>query len=136
MSGETVGIVLRPGAVEAVRVTGGFGGTRVAGTARVSILGGEPAHVAQAIKWAVERTGAKTGRIAVAVPSHDVLLRSFTLPPVPRGEWESAVQFEAHKFIPFKTTELVWDYVAAQKGANKPIDVVFAAIERATFLQL
>lgn len=108
-------------------------GAKVVNRVRVPIEGTENQHLAQAVQKALSTAALKTKRLAVAVPPQDVLFRFFTVPMVPKTEWDSVVQFEARKYIPFKIDTLIWDYrVVPSKGSNK-LEVVFAAIQREAF---
>ncbi|MBI2104708.1 MAG: pilus assembly protein PilM [Candidatus Omnitrophica bacterium] len=126
----SVALVVRASALELLVLDG----PRVAASARVPITGDQPDRLAQAIRAAVAATGLKAKRVAVAIESPDVLFRCFTLPILPKAEWETAVPFEARRYIPFKTEVLVWDYRVIQQDAEaKRMEVVFAAIQRETF---
>ena len=76
-----------------------------------------------------------TRKLAVSIPTQDVLCRFFTIPAIPRQEWEAAVPFEARKYIPFKIDELVWDYRIVPSPAAKRLEVIFMAIQRDIFLR-
>ena len=111
-------------------------GPKVVSRVRVPIEGTETQHLAQAVQKALSTAALKTKRLAVAVPPQDVLFRFFTVPMVPKTEWDSVVQFEARKYIPFKIDTLIWDYrVVPSKGSNK-LEVVFAAIQREAFRRI
>jgi Tfp pilus assembly PilM family ATPase len=92
--------------------------------------------VAQAIRTAMETVGVKSARLAVCVPAQDVLLRSFTMPLMPKAEWQTAVQFEARKFIPFKTDELVWGFHVVEQRAAKQMVVAFVGMRNESFARI
>jgi len=123
------GLVVRASGLELLVLEG----PRVVASARVPIEGSQPDRLAQAIRAAVAATGLKAKKLAVAIESPDVLFRFFTLPVLPKAEWETAVPFEARRYIPFKTDALVWDYRVIQRAEAKRMEVVFAAIQRETF---
>ncbi len=56
----------------------------------------------------------ETRDVIAALPSEDVLLRSFLIPQVSKTEMQSAIEFESRKFIPFKLEEIYFDF-ATQK---------------------
>jgi Tfp pilus assembly PilM family ATPase len=70
------------------------------------------------------------------MPTQDVLLRFFTIPNLPKSEWEAAIPFEARKFIPFKMESLVWDYRVHPSPVPNQLDIVFAAIQEDTLQRL
>lgn len=126
------GLVIRPGAVELLELKG----NTVSARASIPLENKTPAHLTAAIQKACETTGIKTKKFAVSILSPDVLLRFFVIPVVPRAEWDGAVQFEARKYIPFKTDELVWDaHVMPSKTSGK-LDVIFAAVKKDTFASI
>lgn len=132
MAQDTVGLVIRTGHVELLVMEG----RRVASSVRVPMEGEEPQHLTQAIHQAVAASRLKVTRLAVSVEHPGVLFRSFTLPILPKAEWDAAVQFEARRYIPFKTESLLWDYHAVSSSTAKRIEVVFAAIPREVFRAL
>lgn len=123
------GLVIRASSLELVAM----GGRQVVASARVPIEGEGPEPLSRAIQRALTQCGLKTKKLAVAIEHPGVLFRSFTMPLLPNAEWESAVQFEARRYIPFKTESLVWDYHAVQSQDAKQLEVVFAAIPREAF---
>ena len=134
-----VGLVIRSREVQLVS----FHGTKVLQHVRVPIPGKREDDLVQAISRAVAAAGLKTKRLAVAIPAEDVLVRSFTLPMIPKSEWESAVQFEVRKYIPFKPENLAWDYHVMPLNPSKPsegatsaragkLEAIFAGVPRET----
>ncbi len=154
MAREHVGLVIRQGAVEVAVLSGGLlGGATLLRQARIPLpaprteeLQGsarqagvaagsadQPAEqderVIQAIRDALAACQISSGaKVAVAVPAKDVLLRCFTLPLLPRVEWERAIQFEARKYIPFKIDQLIWNYHVIEHRAAKQMTVLFTGL--------
>lgn len=133
MARSSVGLVIRPRAIEVVELARGLRSSQLSKTTRVPVQGTEEFDFVNAIRTALEQAQVKPRRLAVCLPTQDVLLRFFSLPLLPRAEWEQAVQFEARKFIPFKTDELIWDFQAIEQASNKQLAVVFAGIKKDSF---
>jgi len=125
-------LVIRSSAVELLVMRG----SHVISQARIPVEGPERDHLVQAIRQAFAVASLKTDRVAVAIPTRDVLIRFFTMPLLPKTEWEAAIQFEARKYLPFKTDTLVWDYTASEVKSSNSLEVIFAAIQRAPFQEL
>ncbi len=131
------GLVIRQHAVEVVTMQHGKPAKHV----RVLLEGAGDMSLLRAIERALAAAECTTKRLAVSLASQDILVRYFTMPAIPKSEWESAAQFEVRKYIPFKTDSLVWDCSVMQaqsKGAGAPgerLEVVFAAISREAFAQ-
>jgi len=137
MASAIVGLVVRSNTVQVFKAQRALRGIRFPkGIATVAIQGTEDEHVAQAIRTAVETVGVKSARLALSVPAQDVLLRSFTMPLLPKAEWQTAVQFEARKFIPFKTDELVWGFHAVEQRAAKQMVVAFVGVRNESFARV
>ena len=132
MNGISTGLVIRAKEVECLEVRGKV----ITASARVPIDGNEPQQISQGIERALVAAGVKTRRIAVSIPTQDVLFRFFSIPTVPKNEWDTTVQFEARKYIPFKIELLIWDYRAVPSSIPNRLDVIFAAIPRETFTRL
>ena len=120
-------------------------GARAGAHVRVPRRGTDDGALAQALRQAIEEAGLRTKRVAVAIPAADVLIRYFTMPHIPKTEWDTAVQFEARKYIPFKTDSLYWDYhvmtpAPAREGSSReaaePLEVIFAGIPQEAFERL
>lgn len=131
-SGPAAGLVIRANTVELLAVRG----THLVAQVRVPIQGTEDKHLSAAIRQAVERSGLKTNRLAVAIPTADVLVRFFFMPMLPRAERDTAIQFEARKYIPFKTESLVWAWQVVELKEAQKLEVAFTAIQRQTFQAL
>jgi Tfp pilus assembly PilM family ATPase/Tfp pilus assembly protein PilN len=136
MGRSCVGLVLRPKTVELIKAHRGFKASRVVRLVSVPIAGAEDADVVQAIQTALERAGVKATRLGVSVPAQEVLLRSFTMPLLPKGEWQAAVQFEARKYIPFKTQELAWGFHVVERRSAKQMAVTFVGMQTENFTQI
>ncbi len=127
--GANTGLVIRAGSVELLSLQGAKVATRIS----VPIEGKEESHLTAAIQKVLDAAGFKIKKLPVSFPTQDVLFRFFTMPAVPKAEWDTAVQFEVRKYIPFKTDSLVWDYYVVDAGAANKLEVIFAAIQRDAF---
>jgi len=125
----TTGLVIRAGAVELLSLQGAKVATRIS----VPVEGKDESQLVAAIRKAVGAADLKTKKLPVSFLTQDVLFRFFTMPTVPKSEWDTAVQFEVRKYIPFKTDSLVWDYYVVDPGATSKLEVIFAAMQREAF---
>jgi len=69
----------------------------------------------------------------LSLPGKDFIIRTFELPVMPQDELNSAVAFEAKKYIPFKLEELMFDFQVQLDRINRRNMVLFAAIKRDVF---
>ena len=107
-------------------------GKRHANCIRAAVDG--PGALRGAVQNAVAQAGLnKKKRFGVAIPTQDIVFRFFSMPAMPKNEWEAAVQFEARKYIPFKIDTLVWDYHVSPGSTPEKLDVVFAAMPKENF---
>lgn len=87
--------------------------------------------IVQALRRAVQENNISAKKVVTALPGKDVLIRYFQMPKIPKSEWETAIKFEAKKYIPFKIEELMWDFhVVLPKGKDMKMDVTFVAVKR------
>ncbi|MBL7085391.1 MAG: pilus assembly protein PilM [Candidatus Omnitrophica bacterium] len=87
--------------------------------------------IVQALRRVVQENNIKTKNVVTALPGKDVLIRYFQMPQIPKQEWETAIKFEAKRYIPFKIEELMWDFhVVLPKGKDAKMDVTFVAVKR------
>lgn len=130
-----MGLIIRAESVELFSMRGG----QSVAHARVPLAGQGVSQLSNAIQELLNTAQVKPGRMAVAIPAHDVFIRFFTMPTLPRSEWESAVQFEARKYVPFKMDSLIWDSHIESRigvGGSERLEVVFAGISREVFRDL
>lgn len=126
---DSVALVIRTKQVEVVELKG----KRLGAKASVPLEGGDPQQLTAAIRSALDLANIKAKKAAVAVEHPDVLFRFFTLPALPKPEWDNAVQFESRRYIPFKPDALAWDYHAVQPKGAPNLEIVFAAMPKGAF---
>ncbi|MFC1709256.1 pilus assembly protein PilM [Candidatus Omnitrophota bacterium] len=74
------------------------------------------------------RVDIESSDVVACVPSRDLIVRFFEIPPIPRREIDSSISFEIKKYIPFKTEDIVYDYqTQSQKNV---IEVLFAGMKK------
>lgn len=124
------GLVLRRNEVQLL----GLQSKTVTCRVRVPFKADEEGSLADSIRQAMEMAGLQSAKLPVSIQSTDILFRFFSIPAVPKAECDTAVQFEARRYIPFKIESLLWDYKAVPSPANpKRLDVIFAAMPREAF---
>ncbi len=69
---------------------------------------------------------------AIVLSGKDVIVRTFEMPILPASEMQSALNFEAKKYIPFKLEELILDYQLSYDKSNRKKLVLLAAIKKET----
>lgn len=126
------GLVIRSKEVELLVMQG----RKVSTCLRVPVEGREDADLIHAIRKVLAASGVKPDQLAVSIQSRDVLFRFFTMPLVPKAEWDTAVQFEARKYNPFRTETLFWDYRATRLGTSNQLEVIFSGIPKESFQRL
>ena len=124
---ENIALVIRTKRVELLAMAG----KRVLAKASSPLEGGDPQQLVLAIRTVLGASGQKAQKVVVAIEHPDVLFRFFTLPALPKAEWDGAVQFESRRYIPFKPDALAWDYCALQSKGSSGVDVVFGAMPKA-----
>lgn len=69
--------------------------------------------------------------VVSAIADTDVILRYFTIPLLPLKERDSAIRFEAQKYIPFRMEEVISSFfVFPDKEKKKELKVVFVATKK------
>lgn len=85
------------------------------------------------IKEELRRNKIDSREAALCLSGKDLIIRTFEIPVLPREELQSAINFEAKKYIPFKVEELITDFqVKLDKSSNTNL-VLFVGIKRETF---
>lgn len=137
---STTGIYIKTKDVYIAQVKGTFFGPKLVKFGKTEIeTGGQtdrpPSQqdeaIAAAIRKVIQENNITTNKVVTALAGKDVLIRYFQMPRIPRSEWETAIKFEAKKYIPFKIEELIWDshvVLAGDKAAK--MDVTFVAVKK------
>ena len=85
-----------------------------------------------AIDDVLKRSGVTTKDVAITLSGNDLIIRSFEMNLLPRSELMTAVSFEAKKYIPFKTEDLISDFqLKTDRKINKNL-VLFFSIKSET----
>ncbi|MCX5707179.1 MAG: pilus assembly protein PilM [Candidatus Omnitrophica bacterium] len=63
----------------------------------------------------------------------DLIIRTFEMPLMPKEELQSAISFEAKKYIPFKLEDLITDYQIEIDNLSHTNIVLFVGIKEETF---
>jgi type IV pilus assembly protein PilM len=89
----------------------------------------EPHIVADAIKEAVQRAGAKGSDAAISICGRELIIKKVQIPEVPAKEVHSVVQLEAEHHIPFAIDEVFLDYhtVGTHDGV---MDLILVAVKK------
>ena len=80
------------------------------------------------IKNELRNAGIETKDTAITIPGNDLIIRSFEMNLLPREELLTAVTFEAKKYIPFKTEDLISDFQLKTDTRNKKNLVLLFAL--------
>lgn len=140
-----IGLYIGPRAVEVIETTRTVAGPKVTNFGRMELytvpkVAGPKAaapllspqeRVITTIKSLLKEKKIKTKEVVSALPEEAVTVRFFEMPKLPQREWETAVRFEAKKYIPFKMEEIVSDFqVIENKLDPKKMSVIFVAAKR------
>lgn len=82
------------------------------------------------IKNELRNAGIETKDTAITIPGNDLIIRSFEMNLLPREELLTAVTFEAKKYIPFKTEDLISDFQLKTDTRNKKNLVLYFGIKK------
>ncbi|MFH1479620.1 MAG: pilus assembly protein PilM [Candidatus Omnitrophota bacterium] len=86
-------------------------------------------YIIEAIQRLFKEQKMKPGNIVAAISNEDVMVRYFQMPKMPKHEWDSAIQFEAKRYIPFHMDEVAFDYqVMRGRISAANIEVLFIAV--------
>ncbi len=137
-----VGLDVGSGAIRAVglrRTSRGRGVTAIGREALPdgSIVAGDianPRAVAEAIRRTLDRSGARTRRVAAAVSGNAVIVKRVTLPLMDEDDLAGSIRWEAEQYIPFDVRDVSLDYQVLQAGgdaANRAsMDVLLVAAKK------
>ncbi len=89
-------------------------------------------RILEALQKTIHNNGFSTLNTHVALPSKDILIRSFIIPWMKSSEIHGSVAFEAQKYIPFNLNEIAYTYYPTTVVLDniKQIGIVFVAIRK------
>jgi len=87
--------------------------------------------LAAVLQRALKEKGIETKDVIVSLPISNIILRSFYMPTMPKDELDTAVKFEAQKYIPFRLENLTYDYQSfrVKEDKGKKIRIIFVGIK-------
>jgi type IV pilus assembly protein PilM len=92
----------------------------------------EEEKLAIAIESGLKNGGITAKDVAITLSGNDLIIRSFEMNLLPRNELSSAVNFEAKKYIPFKTEDLISDFQLKTDRKTRKNLVLFFSIKNET----
>ncbi len=74
-------------------------------------------------------------KVCISMKGHGVILRFISFPRMAKEEFESAIQYEAEKYIPFSMSEVILDFHIVNSGGSsgasgKSMDVILVAARK------
>jgi len=67
---------------------------------------------------------------SICISGQDLIIRTFEIPRLPSNELQSAINFEAKKYIPFKLEDLVYNFQVESDNRNKLNTILFVGIKK------
>lgn len=91
--------------------------------------------IVDAIKKALLDGKINTKYVVASLPSEDIIARYFEMPRIPKKNLDTAVRYEAKKFIPFKLEDMVFDFEIVNNKEHSPqIKVLLVATKHDNLL--
>lgn len=91
------------------------------------------ANLPEKIRGFLKQNNFSAKEAVLGLTNKDLFIRGFQIPSLAKSEIVSGISFEARKYLPFKTEDLVFDYqYRLNKGLDK-IDVLYIAAARSNF---
>lgn len=78
----------------------------------------------------LRRNKIESNEVSLALSGKDFVIRTFEMPVIPRSELDSAVRFEAKKYIPFKIEDLIADFQVQYDKLSRRNVILFAGIKK------
>lgn len=78
------------------------------------------------------RNNIEAKEATLCLPGQDLFVRSFEMPAMSQDELQNAIKFEAEKYIPFKTENLISDFQARFERQSKTNLILFIGLKKET----
>jgi len=82
------------------------------------------------IKDALRTNHIEADQGSVCISGQDLIIRTFEIHRLPSNELQSAINFEAKKYIPFKLEDLVYNFQVETDNKNKLNTILFIGIKK------
>lgn len=82
---------------------------------------------------AFRRNRIEAKEACLCLSGKDLIIRTFEIPVLPKEELQSAILFEAKKYIPFRVEELISDYQVELDRLSRTNTVLFMGIKKDTY---
>jgi type IV pilus assembly protein PilM len=131
---RVVGLDIGSSEVKAIELVGGGDGLSIAAFAATKV--NSPDEVKFAIKEVLRKGGFRTKRVVTSVSGRSVIVRYVTMLQMSREDLQSAIRYEADKYIPFEVEEVVLDCqileenVGKGEGDQQEMRVLLVAVKR------
>lgn len=83
-------------------------------------------------KEELRRNKIEAKEVTLCLSGRDLIIRTFEIPVLPREELQSAIHFEAKKYIPFKVEDLVFDFQLKFDKVSRTNLILFMGIKKET----
>ena len=88
-------------------------------------------YIVDAMRRLFKENNIKPLNVVFGISGRDVMVRSFQMPKIPKGEWNTAVNFEAARYIPLPMEQIISDFKVFQNlPSSNDMDVVFVAVRQ------
>jgi len=85
-------------------------------------------YIVDAVRRVFKENNIKPLNVVFGLSSGDAMVRYFKMPKIPKNEWDSAVNFEAGRYIPLPMEQVTSDFQVFQaSSSSEDMDVVFTA---------
>lgn len=84
------------------------------------------------LKEELRKGGIEAKTATLSLSGKDLIVRTFEMPVLPKKELQSAVNFEAKKYIPFKVEDLVSDFQITFDKSTRKNQILFMGIKKET----
>lgn len=90
----------------------------------------EEVKLVNLLKNELEKSNLETKDVAITLPGKELIIRSFEMDSLVREELSTAVAFEAKKYIPFKTEDLISDFQSKRDKKRKKNLILFFSTKK------
>jgi len=97
---------------------------------RVPLDGEGLAKTAKIIKETVDEVNIRPDEVNLSISGSNVIVRFVSLPKMSKEQLESAMLFEAEKYIPFNVNEVIMDFIILDAPEAGQMNVLLAAAKR------
>lgn len=125
-----IGLDIGSYAIKMIEVSSSKSGDNIVNFGYAKAPGAEAEGLAESIKKMLSDSKAAAKEVNMSISGPQVITRFVSMPAMSDKDLRGALAFEVEKNIPFGADEVIYDYQVLERGKEKRMDILLAAVKK------